>query len=481
MSTPATPAPDAARSHRLPSRHLPEAPYRDLPEPRRLRSMLGPGVILAAAALGSGEYIMWPLITSQFGLVLLWTALLSIATQFYLHMEMERYTIATGETVLTGYSRMWKPLGPIIAIAVLAAHIWPGWATGSAVLLTYIFGGGNAPVIAVLGLIATGIALTLSPVVYKTVEKLQILMVAGLLVFMAVAMAVATTASDWVALAEGFGHAGRFPEGIELAMLLSAVVYAGGGAGDVALSNWVRDKGFGMGSYVPRVVSPFTGQVEARASTGYLFPQDEANLRRWRGWWRVANTEHLITFAAISTAAIISLSMLSYATVFGRDLGADLDFVRAQGEVLSTTIAPWFGLFFWAAGVLFLFSTTLGVLDIVGRTTADTMKNTYLRDHGYWSESRIYAVLIWSMIVTGSAILLAGFDQPLGLLVVSACIQAVVVTANAALLIVLNRRVLPAAIRLRGYRLPIMVWAVLFFGAFTLITLVTQVSGLLGG
>ena len=37
-----------------------------------------------------------------------------------------------------------------------------------------------------------------------------------------------------------------------------------------------------MGSYVPRLVSPITGQPEAAPSTGYIFEPSEKNMARWK-------------------------------------------------------------------------------------------------------------------------------------------------------------------------------------------------------
>lgn len=49
------------------------------------------------------------------------------------------------------------------------------------------------------------------------------------------------------------------------------------------------------------------------------------------------------------------------------------------------------------------------------------------------------------------------------------------------LLIVINRRHLPQAIRIRSYRLAIMVWATLVFGALAALTIRQQLSMLLNG
>jgi hypothetical protein len=58
-------------------------------------------VIAAGIGLASGEFILWPYITSQVGLVFLWAAVVGVVTQFFINMEIERYTLATGETALT--------------------------------------------------------------------------------------------------------------------------------------------------------------------------------------------------------------------------------------------------------------------------------------------------------------------------------------------------------------------------------------------
>jgi hypothetical protein len=75
----------------FPTRYLPPVTYRDMPEPLPLRKVLGPGVIAAGIGLASGEFILWPYITSQVGLVFLWAAVLGVVTQFFINMEIERY------------------------------------------------------------------------------------------------------------------------------------------------------------------------------------------------------------------------------------------------------------------------------------------------------------------------------------------------------------------------------------------------------
>ena len=153
-----------------------------MPEgPRSYRRLIGPGIIAAGVGLASGEFILYPYIASQVGWVLVWAALVGLTTQFFLTMEIERYTLATGETALTGFSRYWRHWGLVFALLTYFANLWPGWATSSATLATYVFGG-NASVIAIGMLVVIGLILTLAPVVYVALERAQMLKVAAVVV-----------------------------------------------------------------------------------------------------------------------------------------------------------------------------------------------------------------------------------------------------------------------------------------------------------
>ena len=93
------------------SDHLPPMEYQDMPEPLPLRKVLGPSVILAGVGVGSGEYILWPYISANAGIGFLYLAVVGVTIQYFLNMEIERYTLATGETAIAGFARSWKPWG----------------------------------------------------------------------------------------------------------------------------------------------------------------------------------------------------------------------------------------------------------------------------------------------------------------------------------------------------------------------------------
>jgi hypothetical protein len=245
----------------LPSKYLPAVEYRDLPEPQSLRKYMGASVIILATALGSGELILWPYITTQVGLGLVWLSVLGITVQFFLNMEIERYTLVTGETAVTGFSRMWVGFSVIFALGAILPNTIPGWASGAAELFTFIFGLGEGalPIVATIFLVSIALALTLSPVVYQLLEKVQAVLVVIILVFIALAIFIATDLSAWTGVVteapQGIANLPTYWKELGAISILAAVSFAGaGGANNLCQSNYVRDKGMGMGIHIPNIV-----------------------------------------------------------------------------------------------------------------------------------------------------------------------------------------------------------------------------------
>ena len=359
---------------------------------------------------------------------------------------------------------------------VILANAWPGWATSSATMFTYLFGGPVNP-IAIGLLLLIGLGLTLAPVVYDAVERVIFLKVVAIATFIAVVAVAAISGDAWRELPASAGHVGSFPGDLELAVMLGAIAYAGAGGGqNLCQSNWIRDKGYGMGAYVPRLVSPVTGEEEASGGGRFEFEPDERNLARWKRWWRFANVEQAMTFVAITILTIAFMSMLSYSTVFGQpDLPDDIGFLEVEGQRLNDLVGSWMGPLFWSIGAFSLFAASMGIVDYTSRLAADVLKTTY-RPRS--SESRLYFGVVWGLVAVGVLILVAGLDQPLVLLVISACVAAVTMFVYSILLLITNRRYLPEAIQIRSYRVGALVFAAAFFGVLSAITIVDQVGDL---
>ena len=393
-------------------------------------------------------------------------------------MEIERYTLATGETALSGFNRFWRHWGLVFAVMVYFANLWPGWALSAATLATYVFGG-SARAIAIAALIAIGAALTLAPVVYSALERLIFVKVAAVIVLSALAVAYAIDAASWRELPRGL-VGGEWPRGLDFSLLMGAIAFAGAGGGqNLCQSNWIRDKGFGMGRYVPRLVSPVTGVEEAAPSaTRFEFETNAVNMTRWRRWWRFANIEQALTFVLVTLATICLTSLLAHSTLFGTPgLPNSVAFLQIEGQKLQALVGPWFGVLFWSVGAFSLFASSMGIIDYTSRLAADVLKSSYLQRSAI-SESRVYFRLVWGLVAIGCAILLMGISQPLPLLVISACVGGTMMSLYSLLLLLLNRRELPQPLRVGSIRAAVLVWSTLFFGVLAALTIWQQIGRL---
>lgn len=104
---------------------------------RTWAALLGPGVVLAGASVGTGEWLFGPAVTAQYGATLLWLATISILCQVFCNLEMMRYTLYCGEPIVVGYfrtfpnARFWTCVYAFLDLG----GIWPYNASNAAVPL----------------------------------------------------------------------------------------------------------------------------------------------------------------------------------------------------------------------------------------------------------------------------------------------------------------------------------------------------------
>jgi hypothetical protein len=68
--------------------------------------VLGPGIIALGLAIGSGEWLMGPLVVGGYGVKGIgWVILVSAVLQTFYNVELVRFTIATGEPPVVVFGR----------------------------------------------------------------------------------------------------------------------------------------------------------------------------------------------------------------------------------------------------------------------------------------------------------------------------------------------------------------------------------------
>src|SRR5215207_8526279 len=99
---------------------------------------IGPGMILAASIVGSGELIATTTLGAEVGYTALWVIILSCIMKPAVQSEIGRYVIATGETGGEGFNHVPGPR--------LGGVNWVMWAWAVMVVMTFfqigaMFGG----------------------------------------------------------------------------------------------------------------------------------------------------------------------------------------------------------------------------------------------------------------------------------------------------------------------------------------------------
>lgn len=98
---------------------------------------LGPGLILSASIVGSGELIATTTMGAKAGFALLWVVIFSTLVKVALQIELARWTIATGKPALTGYNDVPPKVGRLGWINLL----WLVMAASKVVQVAGIMGG----------------------------------------------------------------------------------------------------------------------------------------------------------------------------------------------------------------------------------------------------------------------------------------------------------------------------------------------------
>jgi len=280
---------------------------------------VGPGILWAALAQGSGELIWWPYLTAKYGAAFLGILLPASLLQYWINLEICRYTTCTGETPITGFTRIGTWYATIIWIGFIIEYAWSGAyaAAGGTALsaLTQVPVGWSPKAQslfwAYLTIFVYLIALVFGRVVYLIVEKLSMLVVGITLVGMAAALvqpkvlAVSGVFLKSLFIPHAFIPSNWDPK--DTSILVTSIAYAGaGGFGQLFLGYYMRDKSIGMSKYIGRVTSPITGELEPIPATGYAFKDTPENRLQYKGWVKYFSFENFIgVFLNTLTTAIM--------------------------------------------------------------------------------------------------------------------------------------------------------------------------------
>jgi hypothetical protein len=465
----------------------------DLPRPPAPRGLqwlgvVGPGVIVLGASIGSGEFLLGPAVFVRHGLTLLWVSGIAIVLQTIFNTELMRYTLATGEPIFTGFMRT-KPSSTMWAWFYAALYFlqvgWPAWAGTAAGAIFFLFakrmaGPAEANAVYLIGvgtfLLCVAILLV-GRRIERTLEILNWILIAAILGGFLVLGLLFVPGGTWLAGVLGFAgfaaSTGRFellPADTDFFLLGALVAYSGtGGVGNLTLTNWARDKGYGMSSrtgYIPAAVG---GHKVELAASGFMFDPRSVggdSMNRWSGWWRIVRADQ---WAVFFPGAILGMLLPALLYVHFVEAGSDirgLGIAAALAESAGQQVGPMVGGMIAFLGAWILFKTQLDNVDGMTRAITDILwtGSSRVRTWRGGDVRAVYYVVLALIVIWG--IVALRLAQPIVLLQIGANVAGVIFIISSLHLLYVNTRLLPPELRPPMWRRAALVAMTLFYGFF---------------
>lgn len=511
----------------LPKTCLPDWEVTDLPEPkplglRNLAGLIGPGIVMCGIQIGGGEWLFGPAITAKYGGSLMWIATIAIIVQVFYNIECGRYALYCGEPVFTGFLRTRPGPGFWIGVAILLSlsALIPGLSTNAAVLVARLILGRvptseDAVLVNTLAYVCLG--LVVLPVlvggkVYNTLQFVMTLKVFTVLGFCLFAGIFFVSAQGWSDVFTGFVKFGNIPVEVEgqevvvnafghwmqtgewpvlavtsIAMLGAFAGYAGGGGlSNSTYSNFIRDKGWGMGREVGAIASAVGGRNISLSHVGKVFPINADNLRKWKAWWKYILCDQLIVwmpgcFMGMALPALLSIQFAELSPMYGKGVLFSDPLIVADGMQHSTslgTFAPLLSTLAIIVGLIVFLPSQMSVVDDVARRWTDIIwtSSSRVRDRLKPNQvSRVYYTIlvlyvVWSFIMATVFLRYGESDVAKQMVTVIANLNNVAIGATAFHVLWINTRFLPRELRPRWYqRVGIISCGVFYLGLAALV------------
>ncbi len=490
-----------------PRNRLPDWDVAELPAPppltwRNWTRFIGPGIVMMGIQIGGGEWLLGPEVTAKYGGGLMWIATLAIVFQVFYNLECGRYALYCGEPIFTGFLRtspgprfwmgmiLFLNLGALIPGlsthgAAMAASLWldrpPGDADrGLVTILAYVF------------LVAVALPVLVGGKVYNVLQAVMTVKVAVVLGFCLLIGVFCVSAGNWWNVFSGFVKFGTVPtmvaghdstvnivqhwlsEGTWPLITLSNIAvigafagYAGGGGlSNATYSNFVRDKGWGMGTVVGAIPSAVGGRAITLSHVGKIFAINDANLAKWKMWWRYVLVDQIYVWApgcfmGMALPALLSLEFAPYSSLTGAKLEWAQSLITADGirhaPRFSATIASALWIVTVLVGLLVMLPSQMSIVDDFSRRWTDILWSGSRRIRGtlegnavkriYYTNLGIYVA--WTAV---AAYLFSTYGTPKLMTLVIANLNNVAIGATSFHVLWINCKMLPRELRPRWYQ-----------------------------
>jgi manganese transport protein len=373
--------------------------------PLNVARQLGPGLIITAVIVGSGELIVTPKLGASAGFQLLWFIVLGCLLKVFVQIELGRHAVAHGMTTLAALDGL---PGPRLRVSWV---LWL-WLLMYVSLVFQVAGmvGGLASIFSLLGLplpvpataVLVGLSCALLLVIgrYRFVETLSTLLVAAFTISTLVAV-IALQATPYAVTSGQVVDGFRFhlPPSFNVAFAAFGVI--GVGASELLYyPYWCLEKGYA------RRVGPNDG------TSGWG--------ERARGWLRIMRLDAALSFV-LYTLATLAFYVLGAAILHGKGLAVeDANMIETLSHMYRESFGPWSLWVFLGGAFAVLYSTVFGATASNARLFADGLEVFGLRRYES-AEARARMIRLGSILlpVAFTSVFLV-FGNPVSLVFVGA-------------------------------------------------------------
>ncbi len=384
---------------------------------------IGPGFILSASIVGSGELIATTLVGAKAGFILMWFIILSCVVKVVVQLEFGKRAIATGESTMASFNQL---PGPRFGKANWSIWTWLLLMAAKMLQLGGIVGG----VVLAIGqffpaamqmpgkaVVAYVVAFSVSLLVfrgyYTLIEKASLVMIGGFTLFtLASLLALQTTDMAITGSELASGLVPSIPPEALLFVAIGAFGITGVGGDEIMAYNyWLIEKGY----------AAYTGPRDAG---------DPNWERRAKGWIRVMKWDAVLAMLAYTFMTV--MFYLLGAAVLNRQgtVPKDDQLIETLGTMYTAALGPWARSVFVVGAVIVLYSTLFAALAAWTRMFSDAFGRVGLYDFtdgrsrrisiaiAAWVLPLIWATLAWSLTDPGRMVILGGLATVVILLIV---------------------------------------------------------------
>ena len=355
---------------------------------------IGPGFILSASIVGSGELIATTILGAEAGFVLLWFIVFSCVVKVAVQLEFGKHAIGTGESTMATFNAL---PGPRLGTANWTIWTWlllmiakmfqVGGIIGGVVLITEAcFPSGANPEnlltpFRVLSTLTCAIAVSILVYrgYYQILEKASLIMI-GLFTLFTLGSLVMLQTTDLAITSAEFmsGVIPSIPSDTRVLLVAIGAFGITGVGGDeiMAYNYWLIEKGY----------------------ASYVGPGDDSDawLQRARGWIRIMYLDAILSMVAYTL--MTSMFYLLGAAVLHRtgQVPAKSDLIMVLSEMYTQSLGPWARNLFLAGAFVVLFSTLFAALAAWSRLFTDAFSRIgVFRFEDQVARRRMIATCAW--------------------------------------------------------------------------------------